>query len=37
MLRPIEIVGVRVDGLVRLEIEGNFLFLAFVREDRADE
>ena len=28
---------VRIDRLVRLEIEGNFLFLAFVREDRADE
>ena len=28
---------VRIDWLVRLEVEGNFLFLAFIRQDRADE
>lgn len=28
---------VRVDGLVWLKVERHFLFLAFVREDRADE
>ncbi len=30
-------VNVRVDRLVRLEVEGNLLFLAFVCEDRSDE
>jgi hypothetical protein len=27
----------RVDGFVRLEIKGDFLFFAFVRQDRSDE
>lgn len=31
------LLDVRVDGLVRLKIKRNFLFLAFVSEDRADE
>ena len=29
--------NVRINGLMRLEIEGDLLFLAFVRENRADE
>ena len=28
---------IRIDGLVRLEIAGDFLFLAFIGEDGADE
>ena len=35
--RKVDGLDARVDGLVRLEIERDLLFLSFIREDRSNE